>query len=526
MNYSVERLENSKYAGVPGLASLNQFLTNAEKFHLKYIFSNDEFYDPVLHYTGWNPVTRLNNGINVWEKPDISPLPEVRPRRDLPRYQRLMWGTLPIGALGLGLLTLLGLALTQNLISSNSHPFVRERTEANDYSASTRMVLVTRTIPLIVSLAVLLLAGLVVLDRHKPTSPEDTIKQFYQHLDFRETGKAYALLKPSADIDYGQFLRIQKLTGGLVPSYGKLTAVTSQGVEFMDDETIRVYSKLTYLTSVGVRIVITDQTLNKSTDGAWLKPTDPVQRLARPKIKLMAAEFIERDGRMYVAGRLRNISQFPACAKIMAKTRSRNSPIVLEQHSGRVGAHRLLPGEDSAFRIDFEGYLKIQDQAINAAYDPEQFSVAELDALPSSVSLALSTTVCTPDYYKSLKFADINISEDDYGHALLNLRVSNEGTEIVSTLQVKLSYLDTDGRLVWVEPYYLQNNLIPGEERLVKIPLAALPKISSVQTDRISINGKDKTISKTSLWPTGVKLPDESGQIIIDYDAMIYRPLD
>ena len=96
MNYSVERLENSKYAGVPGLASLNQFLTNAEKFHLKYIFSNDEFYDPVLHYTGWNPVTRLNNGINVWEKPDISPLSDVRPRRDLPHYQKLMWGTLPI----------------------------------------------------------------------------------------------------------------------------------------------------------------------------------------------------------------------------------------------------------------------------------------------------------------------------------------------------------------------------------------------------------------------------------------------
>jgi len=294
----------------------------------KYIFSNDEFYDPVLHYTGWNPVTRLNNGINVWEKPDISPLPEVRPRRDLPRYQRLMWGTLPIGALGLGLLTLLGLALTQNLISSNSHPFLRGRPEANDYSASTRIVLVTRSIPLIVALAVLLLASLVVFDRQKPASPEDTVKQFYQHLDFRETGKAYALLKPSADIDYGQFLRIRKLTGGLVPSYGKLTSVTSQGVKFIDDETMRVHAKLTYLTSVGIRTVITGQTLNKSTDGTWLieyspppkafrqtlttadnapkfrdltgqrllKPTDPVQRLARPKIKLVAAEFVERDG--------------------------------------------------------------------------------------------------------------------------------------------------------------------------------------------------------------------------------------
>ena len=127
MNYSVERLENSKYAGVPGLASLNQFLTNAEKFHLKYIFSNDEFYDPILHYTGWNPVTRLNNGIRVWEKPDITPLPDIRPRRDLPRYQKLMWGTLPIGALILGIFALFWLGLTQKLISAIAHPFMIDR---------------------------------------------------------------------------------------------------------------------------------------------------------------------------------------------------------------------------------------------------------------------------------------------------------------------------------------------------------------------------------------------------------------
>ncbi len=557
MNYAVERLENSKYAGVPGLASLNQFLTNAEKFHLKYIFSNDEFYDPVLHYTGWNLVTRLNNGINVWEKPDISPLAEIRPRRELPPYQRLMWGTLPIGALGLGLLTLLGLALTQNLISSNSRPFSQERVKANDNLVLARQVLVTRAIPLIVALAFFLLANLVLSDRQKVVAPENVVKQFYQHLDFRETGKAFALLKPSADIDYGQFLRIQKLTGGLVPSYGKLTSVTAQEIKFTDEATVQVTSKLTYLTAVGIRTVTTVQTLNERANGTWLikysppqkafaqtlttadntpkfrditgqrllKPTDPVQRLARPKVELVTAEFVEYGGRMYVVGRLRNLSQFPACTKIMAKTSSQNSPIVLEQYAGRIGAHRLLPGEDSAFRIDFEGYLKIQDQAFNAAYDPEHFSVTELDTLPSGVSLALSTTVCAPGYYKSLKFTNINISEDDNGPAL-NFKLSNSGTEIVSTLQVKLSYLNIDGRLAWVEPYYLQNNLIPGEERLVKIPLIALPKPSRVSTDHISINGKDIAIANTSLWPTGIKLPDESGQIIIDYDAMIYRPLD
>jgi len=557
MNYSVERLENSKYAGVPGLASLNQFLTNAEKFHLKFIFSNDEFYDPVLHYTGWNPVTRLNNGINVWEKPDISPLPEVRPKRGLPRYQKVMWGTLPIGALGVGLLTLFGLALTQNLISSRSRPFSENTSEQKLYSPTPRDILITRLFPLAVALFIIAATSLVAFKQQQPASPERIVEKFYQHLDFRETESAFALVSPNVEMDYGQFLRIQKLTGGLVPSYGKLTSVKSSNVEILDGRTARVQSNLIYLTSVGTRMVTSSLDLVKTEKGRWriryvspakaftqnlinadnhprfrdlsgqrlLKPTDPVQRLARPKIELMANEFVERDGRIYVVGRIRNLSQFPACIKIMAETQSIDSTVSLKQHSGRIGAHRLLPGEDSAFRIDFEGYLKIQDQAFNAAYNPDQFSVTELAALPSNVSLDLSTTVCSPDYYKSLTFADFNISGKDE-RQVLNVNISNVGTEVVSTLQIKLSYLNVDDRLMWVEPFYLQNNLIPGETRRVKIPLVSPPISSAVPTRRVTINGRDSQADKTALWPTGVKLPDGSGQIIIDYDAMIYQPLD
>ena len=557
MNYSVERLENSKYAGVPGLASLNQFLTNAETFHLKYIFSNDEFYDPVLHYTGWNPVTRLNNGIHVWEKPDISPLPDVRPRRELPQYQKLMWGTLPIGALGLGLLTLLGLALTQNLISSQSRPFFETTNTAKKYTPSRRSINLTRLLPLALAIFGLLASYMAISERQRPAPPEDIVKQFYQHLDFRETENAFALIRANAEMDYGQFLRIQKLTGGLVPSYGKLTSVNPVNINILNDKTAQVQSELTYLTSVGRRSVTSDLTLTKNETGKWRihyvrpmkaftrnltnanmnskfrdltgqklsKLTDPIQRLSRPKIALSAAEFVERDGRMYVVGHLKNLSQFPACTKIMAQTQSQQASPTLEQHSGRVGSHRLLPGEGSAFRIDFEGYLKIQDQAFNAAYNPEQFSVPELTRLPSSISLELSSTVCAPDYYKSLSFADIKISDDENERSL-NVKISNDGTEIVSTLQLKLSYLNAENRLVWVEPFYLQNNLIPGEKRQIKIPLTRPPSPSEVPISSAVINGQDSLIGRASHWPVGVKLPDDMGQILIDYDAMIYQPLD
>ena len=69
----IERLENSKFKGVAGIGSLQQFLTTPEKYNLKYIFSNDKFYDPVLFFCGWQRLSQLENGIMVWEKLNVPP---------------------------------------------------------------------------------------------------------------------------------------------------------------------------------------------------------------------------------------------------------------------------------------------------------------------------------------------------------------------------------------------------------------------------------------------------------------------
>ena len=582
MNYSVERLENSKYMGVPGLASLNQFLTNAEKFHLKYIFSNDEFYDPVLHYTGWNQVTRLNNGIRVWEKPDISPLPTTRPRRDLPAYQKLMWGTLPIGSLMLGFLTLIGLALRQKLISGGSSPFYKSvkspvmviqkpkpspsltvdlitapASRAKNWKPSKRITWCVRLLPIIGTLFTTVLIGKLISDQRKPLSPENVMARFYQHLDFRETERAFSLLKSNPNFDYSQFLKLQKLTGGLVPSFGKLTAVTPLKTEALEDGRVRVKSELTYLTSIGIRPVISEMTLVQTESKTWkisygptvkayspiivtqsntpqfrdltgqknVNALDPVQRLARPQIEIMAAEIVEKDGRVFVIGRVKNLSEFPACTKVMARTIIGNQQKEFQQHAGKVGSHRLLPGEQSAFRIDFEGYLKIQDQPLNGAFDPDEFSLPEFEETPTDISLSASTTVCAPSYYKSISFSALEMSETETGN-ILEAIVTNTGTEIVSTLQLKLSYLNSNGGLAWVEPFYLQNNLIPGEIRALQIPLLEMFGKSIGPARPLDINGLKHEINTDSIWPIGLRLKNRDATVIIDYDAMLYLPLD
>ncbi len=92
----IERLENSKFKGVAGIGSLQQFLTTPEKYNLKYIFSNDKFYDPILYFCGWQRLRQLENGIMVWERLNVPPVSSILPKEDVPKWQKLLWGIIPL----------------------------------------------------------------------------------------------------------------------------------------------------------------------------------------------------------------------------------------------------------------------------------------------------------------------------------------------------------------------------------------------------------------------------------------------
>ena len=92
----IERLENSKFKGVAGIGSLQQFLTTPEKYNLKYIFSNDKFYDPILYFCGWQRLPQLENGIMVWEKLNVPPLSSIIEQDDVSTWQKILWGIMPL----------------------------------------------------------------------------------------------------------------------------------------------------------------------------------------------------------------------------------------------------------------------------------------------------------------------------------------------------------------------------------------------------------------------------------------------
>jgi hypothetical protein len=105
------QLSSAKFYGSEGMLALSAMLRHATRYGLKYVFVADSYYEPILTFAGWRQIDSYDHGnITVWTNPAIpfaKPIPSpFRP----PRWQGIMWGTVPVGV---SLITII-LALLQS----------------------------------------------------------------------------------------------------------------------------------------------------------------------------------------------------------------------------------------------------------------------------------------------------------------------------------------------------------------------------------------------------------------------------
>jgi hypothetical protein len=101
-------LTKSKFFGKTGLDALRAILGHADHYGLKWVLVRDPSYDPLLSFVGYRRVDTLeNNTITVWGKDGVPPAVPVNSTYKPPRWQGLMWGTLPFGSSLLAILVVL-----------------------------------------------------------------------------------------------------------------------------------------------------------------------------------------------------------------------------------------------------------------------------------------------------------------------------------------------------------------------------------------------------------------------------------
>lgn len=517
--FSVERLENAKYLGVPGLGSLRQFLVNAERYNLKYVFSNDAFYDPLLHFTGWTRLNRLGNGIVVWEKPDIPPLPAVLPRRDLPPLHVLMWGTLPPAALITAGLLFLASAL-QRTFGARPGEFRPVARAPLGYTNPRRVRSVVLGLALLALAAAVALGWTLRSHLTRPDLPETVIAAYFDDLDFRRHDAAFARLDPETRGSFAQAQFAWRWTGGLVASYGKLTGISIQPLR--QKEAIADFAvTLDWLTPLKtVRQTLEIRTVLR--DGQWyVAPTAlrPVQtplllhrqevldlnvtgrrqprpetdlhrdRLDRPRIAVTGARLVRHGNRFSVLGQVTNADADPAHVSLAAELFGPTLPLGREA-VGTVAAHRLLPAETAGFRIDFEGVLSLQDA--QSEYDPALFVPPEFPQPPTRATLEARALVTGRDLYRGVSLNGIRTEVKEGALHLTGLAV-NTGSQTASITGLTLLLYGPDNRPLWAEAAFVETNIYPGQSApfAVTLPLGTeISVLSDLSPAALSANGR------------------------------------
>jgi len=515
---AVERLENSKFRGVEGIGSLQQFLTVPDKYHLKYIFSNDKFYDPLLYFSGWHRLQQLENGIMVWERAGITPLPSVIPKDDVPLFQKLLWGIIPISTLIFALLinlrTIWKRTFKKTLQKVALYTLYRKK-----YTPPKKAIFIISYLWVILLVIVCTYGGyLFYLKNTAQRSSENVVKAYYDALDFKNFEKAYSFVNPNSGKSKSQYMLELSVSDGLLSSYAKLDAIDLENIQendstakvkvsskwitplatFNKEETIVVkkVANKWYITPNKIDLDIPPDQLfseNKTTfynhgrRRVTSGNTYHEDVLKQPVVEILAAKLIQTDDTYAIVGSVQNIDFIPADIAIQATLYSQKNKVLATFNAKDIIKHKLMAKETSNFRIDFEDIAwKDYNNNIPEVFNPQEFTPMILKEKPVTFNLQVSANVATTDLYDGLALQQLNITNN-----IIEGTLFNTGTQNATIPQLLISYYDKDKNLINVDRTYLEESVRQQRKQYFAIPLKDNEPITILNTSlkNVFING-------------------------------------
>ncbi|MFD2574381.1 hypothetical protein ACFSUS_27345 [Spirosoma soli] len=528
----IERLENAKFKGIQGIGSLQQFLTVPEKYHLKFIFSNDKFYDPMLYFAGWERVQRLENGILVWQKQDVPPLPSFLPSKDMPDYQKLMWGILPLSAL----VTMIGVWVYTTFFSRMTkfpaQTYLADRLKSRQTTIRPEPLLVSallvRILPGKRFVWFLWLVGVIFLligvwfkntDPFPQKTPESALKAYYNALDFKYFREAYDYFEPSMSFD--EYILQLSVRDGLVASYSKLDSLTIRITERMNNR-VKAVVMQKYVTPLDNYIVETPHELVQHDGKWWIVPPTPTSATApdqflikgvpamrnqgkrtvttattlhedimdRPELYILSANLVRSpDHRYVVVGELQNTDYVPAHVTIEAQLFDQYGRVLVSYNAKYTTSHKVLPKETIPFRVDFEETAWVKEDDKNPGkFNPNEFTAFKFNRKPVSFKVFARAVVADKDFYRDAEIQQVSVSAQQFATG----QISNQGTQEISVPQILMAAYDKSQHITWVDHSFLQEGVRPQRKESFSIALPNLQRITPIQQGQSSqffVNG-------------------------------------
>jgi hypothetical protein len=502
----VERLENAKFSGTQGLASLNDFLTDAEKYNLKYVFSNDRYYDPLLYFTGWNRTIRLENGIMVWEKGNISTIKPVKPK-EISSILTKLWGILPVSSLVFSIiLTLIYLRWykeNENL----------ENINGEEYQYPKYVIYSSSFLPIVFFTTFISFQVYELLLVKQQDSPKNTILNFYNNLDFQRFDKAFKFYNPSPTYTLDQYLLEKSVNdGGLLPSYAKLDSIDLKE-NYLTNEKVQINVYTRWRTSLGFREKNEIFDLVKNEDNLWyIIPKTFNPEIPEEQMRSYTYTLFKKTGK-------RVISSFPTVKNDKVK-----KPFALFKQANFITykqinfiAGEILNADDIPINIALKAVVTFSNNT-QKEYFPKtviQYNLApksstyfqiDLNTIKSkikSVELFLETDVSERGYIRagatSLKIK--NLGDDSL---MVKTNIYNQITADINIPGLLIAEKDKDGR-IWQSQLQLSTTAIrSGLNGNINFKLKKIQRLAQINKNiplNVYINGSKRQISALEIDP-------------------------
>jgi len=479
----IERLENSKFKGVAGIGSLQQFLTTPEKYNLKYIFSNDKFYDPILYFCGWQRLRQLENGIMVWERLNIPPVSAILPKEDVAKWLKIHWGIMPFltvliaFVLNIQMLFVIALKTKEKPLPD----FLKFPTIYNKFNRN--VLRITHLWSLVLAGVVFYGVYLFYIKNESQLSPENAIIAYYDALDFKEFEKAHSLIDPSSNIPIAQYMLEISVTDGLLSSYAKMDAIETE-ITAVNDSTVSAKVISQWITPLEKIEKVDYKSLSKIKGKWFLQPDDlnndlpPDQLysdnvtkyfnqgrrritteathhediLKQPVLEVVSAKLVHYDGSYAIIGEVQNIDNVPSDVILKGTLYNDDNKQLATYNAKYHVKHKLMPKESSSFRINFEGiaWSKTQD-SIPDTFNPDEFTPVEFEEQPTKFNLQIAGNVAGTDLYKNVVLSELKIKD-----SILEGNLFNSGIQEITIPQLLITYYDENKNMIWVDHLFVK----------------------------------------------------------------------
>ena len=531
----VERLENSKFRGIEGLGSLQQFLSNPNKYNLKYVLSNDKFYDPLLHFTGWKRLPALENGIVVWEREGVNTLPSVLFTPPISKFQMLIWGIVPVCTCILGLLIFL-------LFKSKDK--VQRELDAHQTKQSKKLsTKLFKLGQLGWALGVVAIFAKLSWDYYQESrpyiDPEKLIVAYYDAMDFKEFERAHSYLDPDSGKSLDRFMLEIAITDGLLSSYGKLDGIKTE-LLYTSEDRAEIAVSTEWITAL--KNYKQEDTLSASKkDGRWfivpkalnldvpadvylskeevefynqgrrrntLKTTFYEDVLKRPVVAVTSANLVKHQGQYFIVGTVKNIDYHPASMLVSASLYDKDGQLMAQFAPKDAINYRLLPEQETPFKIPFEEIAWLGDKSqIDDTFSPDFAPALQLQEQPVSFEIAITTNVTSDISPQRFSLQQQFVADDT-----LELEMLNANTSDCTIPQFLIAIYNKNRELIWAEPSYGDQALRPFRQGKYTLRLPDFenkPELTESQSV-ILINGKPKPIWQNSKAPDLLTIPKEA----------------